>query len=157
MQSVSQKLNETNVTILFFFSHIEIDHSLGVKKRSYIDYLNEHADLCREEVEKLAKTVKKFTDRCYTYIISYDKEGEEDTDYSLCDTDLMNQISVFVGNTGTINRNYSYNQLNSAFEEASAMMLFKMYTLNLLLPVFDNKTTFARFHELIALTCENTK
>lgn len=40
IQSVAQKLNQTNITLLFFFSHIEIDHTLGVKKRSYINKLN---------------------------------------------------------------------------------------------------------------------
>jgi hypothetical protein len=40
VQSVAQKLNETKVTLLFFFSYVHIDHSLGTKKRSYIDYLN---------------------------------------------------------------------------------------------------------------------
>jgi hypothetical protein len=109
VQSVAQKLNQTKVTLLFFFSHIEVDHSLGNKKRSYIDHLNEHADLCREEVTHLGKSVKRFTDECRTYIISYDKLGEEETDYSLCDTDLMNQINMRVGMRGsTISRNYSY-------------------------------------------------
>jgi len=32
--------------IVFFSSFVEIDHSLGVKKRSYIDQLNEHSDDC---------------------------------------------------------------------------------------------------------------
>jgi len=38
------------IEIIFFTSYIEIDHSLGVKKRSYIDFLNQHSDDCFIEV-----------------------------------------------------------------------------------------------------------
>lgn len=62
IQSVAQKLNQTKITLLFFFSHIEIDHTLGVKKRSYIDHLNQHAELCRAEVAHLGKNIRRFTD-----------------------------------------------------------------------------------------------
>jgi len=48
IQNVANKLEETKISLIFFFSFIEIDHTLGVKKRSYIDYLNEHEDICDE-------------------------------------------------------------------------------------------------------------
>lgn len=48
----------------------------------------------------------------------------------------MNQIVVKVGRNGTLTRNYSYNQLGESFEQASALMLYKMYSLDLLVPVF---------------------
>lgn len=44
VQSMAQKLDQTNISLVFFFSSLKIDHSLGVKKRSYIDYLNEHCE-----------------------------------------------------------------------------------------------------------------
>ena len=37
---MAQKLQQTKISLFFFFSHTDIDHSLGVKKRSYIDHLN---------------------------------------------------------------------------------------------------------------------
>ena len=46
IQSVAQKLNQTKISLIFFMSYVEIDHSLGVKKRSYIDLLNEHSEKC---------------------------------------------------------------------------------------------------------------
>ena len=70
--------------------------------------------------------------------MSYDKKGEEDTNYSLCDTDLMNQILMWVGGaggSGTLSRNNSYAQLNEAFESVSAMMMFQMYTLRMMVPI----------------------
>jgi hypothetical protein len=57
VQTMAQRLEHTRISLVFFFSYVEIDHSLGLKKRSYIDYLNEHSDECK------------------TYIISYDKAG----------------------------------------------------------------------------------
>jgi hypothetical protein len=48
VQTVAQRLHETKVSLFFFFSYVKIDHSLGTKKRSYIDYLNEHSDNCTE-------------------------------------------------------------------------------------------------------------
>ncbi len=62
VQTVAQKLCETKVTLLFFFSYVHIDHSLGTKKRSYINYLNEHSENCREEVTRLSKTIRTYTD-----------------------------------------------------------------------------------------------
>lgn len=43
VQTVAQRLSQTKVTLLFFFSYVHIDHALGTKKRSYINYLNEHS------------------------------------------------------------------------------------------------------------------
>lgn len=40
VQAAAQKLNETKVTLIFFFSYVAIDHTLGRKKISYIDQLN---------------------------------------------------------------------------------------------------------------------
>lgn len=43
---------------------------------------------------------------------------------------------MYVGNWGsTISRNYSYNQLANAFQNVSALMMFKMYTLGIVLTV----------------------
>jgi hypothetical protein len=60
--SVAQHLNQTKISLLFFFSYVEIDHSLGTKKRSYINILNEHSENCRDEVVKLSKTIRTYTD-----------------------------------------------------------------------------------------------
>lgn len=40
IQSVAEKLHQTNISLIFLMTYVEIDHSLGVKKRSYIDFLN---------------------------------------------------------------------------------------------------------------------
>lgn len=37
------------------------------------------------------------------------------------------------------------------------MMLFKMYTLSLVIPVLENKETFSPNYELITLICSNAK
>jgi hypothetical protein len=48
----------------------------------------------------------------------------------------MNQINIYVGNSrSTISRNYSYTQLATAFENVSALMMFKMYTLGIIIPI----------------------
>jgi hypothetical protein len=60
--NVSQRLSQAKVTLLFFFSYVAIDHSLGLKKRSYIDHLNEHSDQCLEEVHRLSKTIRSYTE-----------------------------------------------------------------------------------------------
>jgi len=62
VQSVAEKLHQTRISLVFFLSYVKIDHSLGTKKRSYIDKLNEHSDACREEIERLSKTIQKYTD-----------------------------------------------------------------------------------------------
>lgn len=47
----------------------------------------------------------------------------------------MNLINVRVGQPGSfLSRNYSYAQMNSTFDSLSALMLFKLYTLDILLP-----------------------
>ena len=52
----------------------------------------------------------------------------------------MNQINMYVGNSGsTISRNYSYTQLATAFENVSALMMFKMYTLGIIIPVIPGR------------------
>ena len=40
VQTVAQRLHETKLTLIFFFSYVAIDHTLGRKKISYIDLLN---------------------------------------------------------------------------------------------------------------------
>lgn len=62
LQTIFNRLEQSKISLIFFFSHLEIDHSLGVKKISYINYLNQHADTCLDEVKHLAKYVQKFTD-----------------------------------------------------------------------------------------------
>ena len=69
----------------------------------------------------------------------------------------MNRILVYFGSHGTLTRNYSYNERGRAFEEVSAMMLFKMYTLSLVIPVHENTETFSPNYELIILICSNAK
>ncbi len=65
---------------------------------------------------RLREYVRRFTSDCKCYIISYDSVGEREEDYSLADTDLMNQINMRVGTYGSnLFRNYSFNQLSSAF------------------------------------------
>jgi hypothetical protein len=73
---MAQRLHQTKISLVFFFSYVKIDHSLGTKKRSYIDKLNAHSEACSEEIERLSKTIRKFTDECKTYVISFDKLGE---------------------------------------------------------------------------------
>jgi hypothetical protein len=157
VQTVAQRLSQTKVTLLFFFSYVHIDHSLGTKKRSYIDYLNEHSENCREEVIKLSKTIRTYTDECKTYIISLDKNGEEAEDYSLADTDLMNQISMLVGDFGSVlYRNYSNNQLAESFKDVTALMLSEIYSIAITLPIFPdpfNPKGFRIYH----LACHNYK
>lgn len=63
--------------MIFFMSHVEIDHSLGVKKRSYIDRLNEHSEECKEEIKKLCKSVNKVSKLGKVFVIGYSKKGEE--------------------------------------------------------------------------------
>ncbi len=62
------------IDIIFFTSHVEIDHSLGVKKRSYIDQMNEHSDECSKEVDRLEKTLSKFQ-KYNVHIIGLEKRG----------------------------------------------------------------------------------
>jgi len=47
---------------------------------------------------------------------------------------------MYVGNSAsTISRNYSYTQLATAFENVSALMMFKMYTLDIIIPVVPGR------------------
>jgi hypothetical protein len=155
VQTVAQRLKESRITFLFFFSHLEIDHSLGTKNWRYVNKLNEHSELCRQEVDHLARSVRRFTEECKTYVIGYDKLDDREQNYSLCDTDLMNQINVNVGSAGSlISRNYSYSQLAESFENVSALLLFKMYTLNLMLPVFKAENAIIPNVEIIEVDCQ---
>ena len=132
---MAQRLHETKVTLIFFFSYVAIDHTLGKKKISYIDLLNEHSEECREEVVHLSKTIRTYTEECKCYIISWDKNGVEEEDYSLADTDLMNQISLYVGNYGsTLYRNLSASQLSDSFKSVTALVLNELYSLTIVLP-----------------------
>jgi hypothetical protein len=64
--------------MVFFTSYVEIDHSLGVKKRSYIDYLNEHSEDCRKEVDRIYEFLKKDMKRFNAHVIGLEKRGLKD-------------------------------------------------------------------------------
>jgi PAB1-binding protein PBP1 len=69
---------------------------LGVKKRSYIDQLNEHSEECSQEVDRLEKTLNKFQ-KHNIHIIGLEKRGESNEDYSLIDRDLFYKIHTKLG------------------------------------------------------------
>jgi hypothetical protein len=91
-------------------------------------------------VHKLANAVRTYTDECKCYIVSLDKNGEEAEDYSQADTELMNQISLWVGDCGSaIYRNYSNNELTESFRAVTALLLSELYSLSIVLPTFPDK------------------
>lgn len=153
---MAQRLNETKVTLIFFFSYVAIDHTLGKKKISYIDLLNEHSEECLDEVIHLSKSIRRYTEECKCYIISLDKNGVEEEDYSLADTDLMNQINLYVGNYGsTLYRNYSASQLADSFKSVTAIVLNELYSLYVVLPTIPDKES--KDHILYYLSSDNLK
>lgn len=88
----------------------------------------------------LSKTIRSYTEECKCYIVSLDKNGEEEEDYSLADTDLMNQISLYVGNYGsTLYRNYSSSQLADSFKSVTALVLNELYSLSIILPTIPGE------------------
>lgn len=88
----------------------------------------------------LSKSIRRYTEECKCYIISLDKNGVEEEDYSLADTDLMNQISLYVGNYGsTLYRNYSASQLAGSFKSVTALVLNELYSLSVTLPTIPDK------------------
>lgn len=79
-----------------------MDHSLGVKKRSYIDQLNEHSDDCFKEVNRIKTLLDKKVKKYNAHIIGLEKNGEKDQDYSLADRDLFNRIHAKLGKWSSI-------------------------------------------------------
>ena len=64
--------------MVFFTSYVEIDHSLGVKKRSYIEKLNEHSDDCHKEVNRISKILSSQIKSYNAHVIGLEKKGLQD-------------------------------------------------------------------------------
>ncbi len=59
--------------MIFFTSHVKIDHTLGIKKRSYINKLNEHCSDCDKEVERIHKLLNSCMKKYSAHIIGLEK------------------------------------------------------------------------------------
>lgn len=55
--------------MIFFTSYVEINHSLGIKKRSYIDQLNDHSSECANEVNKIKTLLDKKMSKYNAHVI----------------------------------------------------------------------------------------
>lgn len=64
--------------MIFFTSYVEINHSLGIKKRSYIDQLNDHSSECSNEVDKIKTLLDKKMSKYNAHVIGLQKNGLAD-------------------------------------------------------------------------------